>query len=133
MEFNSCLRSALVVVTVALPLTSCAEPKSDPEKSVIGMQDSLFEKKLRCTQLTATLENTKTNQGWQIDSVFYSPKLNTCILTKSFVDPGKKAAILEIRDALTGEILFADANAWGKPVDDFMGRVRELRDQKDIK
>ena len=113
---TSCSRTTPESVAREGPTTSQAE------------QESLFEKKLRCAQLRPALEGARANQGWQVESVFYSPKLNTCVLTKSLVDERRKAAILEIQDALTGSVLFVDANAYGKPVDEFNRRVEELKE-----
>jgi hypothetical protein len=48
-------------------------------------------------------------------------------LTKSLVEERRKTAILQIQDALTGSVLFVDANAYGKPVDEFNRRVEELK------
>src|SRR2546425_3793741 len=85
-------------------LTSCSRttPESVAREGPTASQaerESLFEKKLRCAQLRPSLEGSRANQGWQIESVFYSEKLNSCVLTKSLVDERREAAILEIQDA----------------------------------
>ena len=67
-------------------------------------------KKVRCIELKPVLQ--RENQPWLVDSMFYSAQLDTCVLTKRFIQ--KNATIVVIEDALTGASILVDRNINGK-------------------
>jgi hypothetical protein len=119
------------IVGLSLFLVGCDQPQMPDPQPVEDTRrdaheaDSTFNKKVRCLELKSTLQ--RDNQPWQVDSVFYSPILNTCVLTKTLLQ--KDATVFVIEDALTGASIFVDRNINGKSLDEITRRVDELRNQ----
>jgi len=95
--------------------------KGDPHAEA----DWLFEKKLRRAQIKGPFG--KETAG-QVDEIFYSPKLNTCVATVQSTLRAK-SIVFSIKDALTGKTLFMSGNIYGRTEAELhlMDRVNEFR------
>jgi ribosomal protein L2 len=95
--------------------------KGDPHVEA----DWLFEKKFRCAQIKGPFAK---EVGGQVDEIFYSPKLNTCVATVQSTW-GDKSIVFSIKDALTGKTLFISGNIYGRTEAELhlTDRVNEFR------
>lgn len=100
--------------------------------------DSFFSKKTECAQLISRLQSSIQEKediytsGYQIRQVFYSPRLDTCLMAYEynfcFIGELKECRInYEIEDALTMEKIFkveqlSDNNAY----EEFSNKILEL-------
>ena len=100
--------------------------------------DNVFSKKTECAQLISRLQTNIQEKediytsGYQIRQVFYSPRLDTCLMAYEyyfcFIGESKECRInYEIEDALTMEKIFkveqvSDNNAY----EDFSNKILEL-------
>jgi hypothetical protein len=72
-----------------------------------------FQNKLACAQLRPAIEKNASQGDHEIDgiySVFYSPKLNTCVVAKEIVWDATRpyvSSTIEITDALDQRIIWA--------------------------
>src|SRR5437667_443196 len=110
------------ILLLSLLVVACnQQQKPEPARPEVpskapAAEDTTFNRKIRCVELKPTLQ--KENPAFLIDEVFYSTKLDTCVVTKRFIQ--KNATIFAIEDALTGASIFVDRNINGKSLDEIM-------------
>jgi hypothetical protein len=91
-------------------------------------KDDLFEKKVRCASFTQTAKAQMNSASFEtLEQIFYSPKLTTCVAAAS--KPGTKYPVYELRDVLTGEIIYSYGDT-GEPLDDRQKWLNEITAMK---
>ena len=112
------MKKIILILTTIILLTGCTTYKEEP---VTDNEVSYFEKNKECFSYAEDLREDYENEGKNyIESVFYSPKVDSCVyLYITIVD---LRVHCELRDVFTNEtILESD-----KFVSDFQDEIREL-------